>query len=340
MDTNNENPPDRFSAKANRIIEDAGRHFARFTRNISGLRRNRRGTSFVASELIASLPPYEPADTFDAMYIVAHPDDSLLFQSPSLLQNIQKGLRVVTVHLTAGDAGMAESYWRGREAGIEAAYARMADSPNSWSAASFVVDGHHLVLNILLTRPNVVLMFLRLPDGGFPNGLGTKTYRYQSLMQLWRGTQRSISAVDGSNSFDRDDLINTLAKLMNSFQPSLIATQDFGTVLTEGDHADHYATANFSQEAHKLYAQPHRLLGHVGYASEHHPANIDGDLLTSKQEIFYTYGSFDELACDSDLTCSGSSYAAWLRREYVLASESVGAETDHGIVQAPFLGET
>src|ERR1019366_7221456 len=57
---------------------------------------------------------------------VAHADDSLLFQSPSLLQNIQSNSYVRTVHLTAGDDGLGESYWSEREAGMEAAYAQMA----------------------------------------------------------------------------------------------------------------------------------------------------------------------------------------------------------------------
>lgn len=322
---NSAKPSRDFAAKVGRLCGDLHYHFVRITRKIKDLRQKPRGDAGVQSDTKAALCPLELADTFDAMYIVAHPDDTLLFQSPSLLQNIRSGLRVVTVHLTAGDAGLTEKYWRGREAGIAAAYARMADAPNTWATESFAVAGHHIALHTLQTSANVVIVFLRLPDGGFPDGKGTRKHRYQSLMQLWRGKERLIVAVDGSNSFDRDDLIVTLVGLMNAFRPSLIATQDFASAPAGLDHPDHYATALFSRKAHRLYERPHSLAGHVGYDGEHHPANIHGQLLANKQEIFYLYGAFDELACDSELACSGSPYAAWLQREYISASEFVGA---------------
>jgi len=37
-----------------------------------------------------------------AMYIVAHPDDSLIFQSPDLLQNVQNKINVFTVQCDRG----------------------------------------------------------------------------------------------------------------------------------------------------------------------------------------------------------------------------------------------
>ena len=61
------------------------------------------------------------ASVTNALYIVAHPDDSLLFQSPDLLQNVQSSFNVMTVHLTAGDNVQGEAYWSSRESGIEAA---------------------------------------------------------------------------------------------------------------------------------------------------------------------------------------------------------------------------
>ena len=51
------------------------------------------------------------------VYFSAHQDDDLIFMSPSLLNDVASGVGVWTVYLTAGDAGLGEDYWRGREEG-------------------------------------------------------------------------------------------------------------------------------------------------------------------------------------------------------------------------------
>ena len=62
-------------------------------------------------------------------------------------------------------------------------------------------------------------------------------------MQLWKGTETTITAVDSSTSYILKDLIDTIAAMINSFQPQLISTQDFVSAFGGGDHPDHYATA-------------------------------------------------------------------------------------------------
>jgi len=68
------------------------------------------------------------------------------------------------------------------------------------------------VLETLTAQPNITLVFMRLPDGSYPDGNGTALYDYQSLMQLWQGTESTITAVDNSTSYSLLDLINTLAR--------------------------------------------------------------------------------------------------------------------------------
>src|SRR5690349_15438 len=68
--------------------------------------------------------------------IVAHEDDDLLFMSPDLPASIRRGNTVETVYLTAGDADAGEAYWRGREDGIRAAYARMAGVEDRWNQST------------------------------------------------------------------------------------------------------------------------------------------------------------------------------------------------------------
>src|ERR1700722_8396652 len=82
----------------------------------------------------AGLPEATPfvAQQSSSMYIVAHADDTLLFQSPQLLADIQSGRHVTAVYLTAGDDGQPKSYWSVRESGTEAAFASMANAANTW----------------------------------------------------------------------------------------------------------------------------------------------------------------------------------------------------------------
>jgi LmbE family N-acetylglucosaminyl deacetylase len=274
------------------------------------------------------------------MYIIAHPDDSLLFQSPSLLQNIQSNVNVLTVHLTAGDDGLAESYWAGREAGIRASYAQMAGVVNVWTTSTLTVGSYQLVLDSLTGQPNVAVIFMRLPDGGYPNGLGTALYGYQSLMQLWQGSESMITAVDGSATYTRTQLISTLASIMSLYQPQLIATQDYVGTFGEGDHMDHYATADLAQAAHELYTSPHNFVGYDGYPTTSLGANIAGSLLATKQAVFYTYGGFDDLTCSSSASCSATPYAAWLQREYTVGSVPVGLVASAGFAQSVASGST
>src|SRR5258705_4526894 len=69
------------------------------------------GSASVSSAVAAS-PPL--GCSASEMYFVAHEDDSLLFQSPALLRDIQSGHCVQSVFLTAGDAGEGQSYWGAR----------------------------------------------------------------------------------------------------------------------------------------------------------------------------------------------------------------------------------
>ena len=284
-------------------------------------------------EVVHAYGVSDVSNVYSAMYIVAHEDDSLLFQSPSLLQNIQSNTCVCTVHLTAGDNGLGESYWSDREVGMEAAYAQMAGVADSWTASSLTIGSHQIVLDTLTAQPNITLVFMRLPDGNSGNGTGTAMYDYQSLMQLWQGTESTITAVDGSTSYDLQDLINTLAAMMNSFQPQLIATQDFVNTFGDGDHMDHYATADLALAAHKLFTSPHNFVGYEGYPVSSLAANVSGDLLFTKQAVFYTYGGFDENACSSADSCSSTTYATWLERQYTVGSEPVGVVANAGFAQ-------
>jgi len=273
------------------------------------------------------------------MYVVAHQDDSLLFQSPALLQDIQSGDCVRTIFLTAGDNGRDQSYWSLRERGVEAAYADMAGVANSWATSTLTADGHPISLATLVGRPNVSLLFMRLPDGDWPDGLGTSLYGFQSLRQLWSYGNPSdnlgpsistIDAVDRSTAYGYQDLIDTLAALMTSFQPQLIATQNFLNAFGDGDHADHVATAYFTQAAQSLYTTPHQLVGYESYETSAQPENVSPFLLEGKSSAFFRYGEYDYHVCSDAAGCAGTEYDGWLSREYVAGVETTGVVANAG----------
>jgi len=129
------------------------------------------------------------------MNIVAHPDDDLLFQSPDLLHDVQAGKCVRTVYITAGERGGKLGRLQTREAGVEAAYARMAGVANSWTTTEAGVSGHPMPLVTLTARPTVSLVFMRLPEGFWGDG---GTAREETLQNLWLGNVSQIHVEDGS----------------------------------------------------------------------------------------------------------------------------------------------
>src|SRR4051794_28724851 len=122
----------------------------------------------------------------EAMYVGAHQDDQLLFESPDFLHDTAAGC-VVAVVMTAGENGAGQDYWSSRDAGLLAAMAQMAGATNAWTTQTVQVAGHAVNRRTLTAAPNVVVDFLRIPDGGWPNGDGTSPYGFQSLKKLWSG---------------------------------------------------------------------------------------------------------------------------------------------------------
>jgi LmbE family N-acetylglucosaminyl deacetylase len=260
--------------------------------------------------------------TSQQLYIVAHEDDALLFQSPDLLDAIKSGLCVSTVYVTAGDAGDVEAYWTGREDGANAAYADMAGVPDNWTKGVTNAADHDIVTYTLSSgAPNVRQLFMRLPDGGV-DGSGFNCYGEESLQKLWTGEINTIHPVDGSQSYTSQDLTATLTALMTAIHPDIIRVQDYlGSFGHGADHSDHYGSAYYARAAHQQYTPEHTFTGYEGYGTAALPENVSGSDLTAKQNAFYAYAQHDSHVCGSTAGCSNSVYESWLRRQYTVGSE-------------------
>lgn len=253
-----------------------------------------------------------PAPAPRTVYVSPHEDDDLLFMSPALLGRIAAGQWVRTVYVTAGDAGRPAAYWREREAGVRAAYARMAQAPDEWDDARLAVAGRTLHASVLRGHTEVGLVFLRLPDGG--RGAGFAATGGRSLAELWDGGVDSLAPVDGGAAYDRAGLVATLAGVIATLRPTVVATLDPDT---RGDHSDHHAVALFTLAAiapHHAYDV--RLFR--GYDVAGAAPNLAAAAHATKWDAFLRYAAHDAALCGGGVAClPGSDYDRWSWRSYV-----------------------
>ncbi|MBO0729869.1 MAG: PIG-L family deacetylase, partial [Acidimicrobiaceae bacterium] len=258
------------------------------------------------------------------MIIVAHEDDSLLFISPDLIHAIQNGRCVRTVFVTAGDDGLAQSYWSSRENGTKAAYAEIAGVANSWTQSDAGVAGHPIPVMTLSADPNISLVFMRLPDGNV-DGSGFNLQGFQSLEKLYTGAIPQMTADDGSTSYTLGTLISTLSSLVTSFSPDTIWTQDYAGSFGDGDHSDHHTVAYLTQDVSRAWTTTtHTLTGYMDYAVGGQPPNVTGSDLTAKQNAWFTYTPFDSQVCQNVAACQQTSYWGWVVAQYPIGTETDG----------------
>jgi LmbE family N-acetylglucosaminyl deacetylase len=264
-----------------------------------------------------------------SMQVVGHPDDDLLFQSPDLLHDVQAGKCVRTVYVTAGERGDPDLMLT-REAGIKAAYANIAGVASSWTTDDAGISGHPMPLVTLSGKPTVSLVFVRLPEGFWGDG---GTIRDETLKNLWQGSVSQIHADDGTSAYTKTSLTTTLTELMTAFQPDTIRTQDYVGTFGDGDHEDHHAASYFARQAHLAYTSSHTFIGYQDYETQDKPQNVFGADLTAKTNAFYAYLQFDSAPCGDPPNCGNNDYSAWLKRQYVKATES-GTDTTPPTVQS------
>ena len=257
------------------------------------------------------------------MSIVAHEDDSMLFQSPDLLHDIQTGKCVRTVFVTAGDAGQDSDYWSSRELGAQAAYAQMAGVANVWTQSDAGISGHPISLMTLTGNPKITLLFMRLPDGNL-DGSGFAPDESQSLQKLYLSQISQINTVDGTSSYTLSSLTSTLTNLMKAFAPNRVDTQDYVGSYGDGDHSDHHTVAYITRYASEAYTTAtHTLVGYMDYGTSSLPSNVTGTDATQKANAWFAYTPFDQAVCQTAAQCNQNSYGAWLKAQY-----TVGTETD------------
>lgn len=253
--------------------------------------------------------------------IVAHLDDDLLFLNPALQVDLDNGWGVRTIVLTAGDAGLAEEYWLGREDGLRAAYAHMAGMSDDWVAVDAGVPGRGVTVESLVGNPAVQLVFLRLPDGNI-DGSGFSSTGRVSLQQLWTGNTASCTTVDVGETYTAAELVSALVALLGDPEPAVVRMLDFVGHFGDGDHSDHHASAYFALAATRE-AGLNRRVGHRGYPIARLPQNVGASLVARKRATFLAYAAHDPQVplAAPDL----GDYGPWLARRYTCGTGNIAA---------------
>jgi LmbE family N-acetylglucosaminyl deacetylase len=261
-------------------------------------------------------PAWRPAGTGGALVVVAHPDDDLFFLSPDIVHDVQAGRPVATVYTTSGDAGRPDRYWRGRERGVAAAYARMAGVADRWSMSRVAVGPAAVTEAVLCERPTVRLYFLRLPDGGM-NGEGTARSGAASLQRLEEGAVARLWTVETpARPYSRPALVDVLGRIVAELQPVVVRTLDDVGPYGDGDHSDHHAVARLVAAARDRSAPGVSVVGYVGYPTRHLPANVAGADLQDKADALAAYARFDPLMCQRPEEYRTRPEGPWLSRQH------------------------
>ena len=194
--------------------------------------------------------------------VVAHADDDLLFQAPYIFGPLDSNC-LLTVVVTAGDAGSGMTYASSREKGNEAAKAAYLGVSNNWATSKISLAGQQVLLRTLVAKPGIQNIYLRLPDGGV-DGSGFSA-PYASLMNLYLGYVGSLSAIDGSATYTLGGLKGVLSQALTSARPKATITTDFLSDYGCGDHTDHLTVARITAEVTGTAAPGSSLIGFMGY---------------------------------------------------------------------------
>ena len=242
------------------------------------------------------------------VYVVAHPDDDLLFMNPSIMNNLDKDRRVVVIYITVGDGGQDEDYWRERFKGIREAYGFLG-KVNGWTQKEWQLNRHRLEV-WLADNKKLQLVLVGLPDGGY-RGEGFERNDYESLQKLWLGKIEKIKTVYGE-SYSWLDLVTTMKSLLEKLQPELVAVQDVESNYGEEDHSDHISGARLMVEVVRGLKNRVELWSYGDYEIKHWPENVKFEDWKRKRKALEIYLKHDEPA-----QAEREDWEKWSQREYL-----------------------
>ena len=223
--------------------------------------------------------------------IAAHQDDWQLFMGDIVARQAQTGTQMVFIYLTAGDDGRDSVYWATRERGaLESTRiaVRVASRDSTTGQCSVATVRDHAIRKCRIA--NTESYFFRLPDG-HRNGIGFASHSHQSLRNLRRNRITSMTAVDGSTSYNGwGDILSTVGALIGENSANRIVTvhtSDPSVVANPHDHFDHRMAGLLVYDSRRKNRW--NVVYYVGYALATRAANRSEDQVREKTALFLAY---------------------------------------------------
>lgn len=253
---------------------------------------------------------------------MAHYDDDLIFANPTLTRAMRAGECVRTVFVTAGDAGRGLDYANHRETGIMRAYNVMRGEKLMWDEHSTTLNtGLHVTTMTPKGTTNVSVTFVRLPDGNL-QGQGFGSTGDESLAKLYDGSLAALHQIDSGASVSLEQLVGSIAELINTYRPTTIITLVPSTsTYSQDDHSDHSTVGDIVRTTAKNAGVPTDAMRYArGYNSGGLPANVSGEDLNIKIDAFIIYAKMDAVSqCATRQACLDlRPFGLSLEREYLL----------------------
>ncbi|MCA0132814.1 PIG-L family deacetylase, partial [Winogradskyella alexanderae] len=259
------------------------------------------------------------------IYVSAHADDWQLFMNPNAYTDVKSSdHKVVFIHITAGDAGAGigyNNYYLAREEGSLRALRFMSNTFTSGAGLGTDMNENNVTINghqiLKYSYRNIVAYFLRLPDGNL-NGSGYTSTGNESVQRLYNGLISSISAVDGSTTYNSiTDFTNTMQSLVeleaNGSQLITFNIADDDASINPGDHSDHiYSSKIFQDVANSIGDVEMNLYSE--YHTSERPQNIfENDYLVSAA----TWGvTASGLSDNFHYSTWDGTHNAWIGKQY------------------------
>ncbi|KAB8040778.1 hypothetical protein GCL60_02300 [Silvanigrella paludirubra] len=184
--------------------------------------------------------------------IVAHANDDLYFMNPRIKKEIDKGLCIKVVHLTAG-YNIHDNYIESIE-GSKAAYAQMIgiSSPN-WLESWEYINGKE-IHKFILTKQNG--QWIEIQDLGLPSSSSSSSNSHfgVTLAELFHDSNKTTRTINGKKTeYNWKEIQNYINSIFSLENPQFIfATDPYGVFFEdgrEGQHPDHILSAKLVQNS-------------------------------------------------------------------------------------------
>ncbi len=260
-------------------------------------------------------PIAPPLAHADAMFMVGHPDDEMIFMEPELLAALAAGSVTTIYATTAGPTGVDHHLY---DSTLVAYGATLGASDWDCGALDLGVG----VIDHCRNRERAVSVInLDLPDGGIPGD------RPDSLLHLVDGTTPTMPlwGPDGG-TITMPSVIAMFQAVLEATTPGEIHTLDLAA--THGrDHSSHLFVASFTlwAAARTGYAGP--VTWHRGYNVEPEVPTLDDADIAAATAMLGVYEACadDNRPCGPPDTQVLPEHATWLARQYSTARVTSGS---------------